>query len=176
MGDRAEWNIKATHDFQYMPTDESLRKEREAAVEKILPIFDYQADLGTIIVARIGRAFNAVLARDTSPPLPEQVLDPKTGRIEEVPPKKTRSRSKSKDEGATWKKVKQLTSNSPRNHTYARRPVNAHPGFYAIWADGHGRKPSQSSLYFCDKQGNVRLLPREMTGDFAEPRLLESDR
>lgn len=77
------------------------------------------------------------------------------------------------DEGATWKKVKQLTKNSSRNHTYARRPVNAHPDFYAIWADGHGRKPSQSSLYFCDKQGNVRILPREMTGDFAEPRLLE---
>jgi len=77
------------------------------------------------------------------------------------------------DEGATWKKVKQLTKNSPRNHTYARRPVNAHPDFYAIWADGHGRKPSQSTLYFCDKQGNVRVLPREMTGDFAKPKLLE---
>ncbi len=77
------------------------------------------------------------------------------------------------DEGATWKKVKQLTKNSPRNHTYARRPVNAHPDFYAIWADGHGRKPSQSTLYFCDKQGNVRVLPREMTGDFAKSELLE---
>ena len=77
------------------------------------------------------------------------------------------------DEGITWKKVKQLTGNSPRNHTYARRPVNAHPDFYAIWADGHGRKPSLSSLYFSDKQGNVRILPREMTGDFAEPKRLE---
>jgi len=82
------------------------------------------------------------------------------------------------DEGVTWKKVRQLTGNSPRNHTYARRPVNAHRYFYAIWADGHGREPSQSTLYFCDKQGNVRILPREMTSDFAEPRLLEqhSDR
>ena len=77
------------------------------------------------------------------------------------------------DEGVTWKKVKPLTQNSPRNHTYARRPVNAHPDFYAIWADGHGRKPSQSTLYFSDKQGNVRVLPREMTGDFAKPKLLE---
>jgi hypothetical protein len=82
------------------------------------------------------------------------------------------------NEGADWKKVRQLTNNSSYNHTYARRPVDAHPDFYAIWADGHGRKPSQSSLYFCDKQGNVRILPREMTGDFAEPKLLEhqSDR
>jgi hypothetical protein len=77
------------------------------------------------------------------------------------------------DEGATWKKIKQLTKNSLRNHTYARRPVNAHPDFYAIWADGHGRKPSQSTLYFCDKKGNVRVLPREMTGDFVKPKLLK---
>lgn len=77
-----------------------------------------------------------------------------------------------RDEGVTWKKVRQLTKNSPRNHTYARRPVNAHPDFYAIWADGHGRKPSQSTLYFCDKQGNVYVLPREMTSGFAKPELL----
>ena len=76
--------------------------------------------------------------------------------------------------GLTWKKIRQLTWDSPRNHTYARRPVDAHPDFYAIWADGHGRKPSLSSLYFCDKQGNVRILPREMNSDFAEPQLLKS--
>ena len=82
------------------------------------------------------------------------------------------------NEGVEWKKVRQLTKNSSRNHTYARHPVNAHPDFYAIWADGHGRKPSQSSLYFCDKQGNVRVLPRQMSSEFAEPKRLEhsSDR
>jgi hypothetical protein len=80
----------------------------------------------------------------------------------------------SKNLGKNWKKVKQLTKDSPHNHTYARRPVDAHPDFYAIWADGHGRKPSQSSLYFCDKQGNVRILPREMAEDFVEPKLLEN--
>jgi hypothetical protein len=79
----------------------------------------------------------------------------------------------SKDLGKTWKKVKQLTKDSPHNHTYARCPVNAHPDFYAIWADGHGRKPSQSSLYFCDKQGNVRGLPREMTENLVKPELFE---
>jgi hypothetical protein len=82
----------------------------------------------------------------------------------------------SKDSGTTWTKIRQLTKNSERNHTYARRPVNAHPDFYAIWADGHGRKPSQSSLYFCDIQGNVYTLPREMKGDFARPQLLTSNR
>jgi hypothetical protein len=81
----------------------------------------------------------------------------------------------SRDPGATWSMVRQLTANSPYNHTYARRPLHAHPDFYAIWADGHGREPSQSSLYFCDKQGNVRVLPREMTGDFATPKLLKKN-
>jgi len=82
----------------------------------------------------------------------------------------------SKDQGLTWKKSKQLTENSERNHTYARRPVNAHPDFYSIWADGHGRKPSQSSLYFCDKRGNVYILPREMKEDFLKPQLLINNR
>ena len=80
-----------------------------------------------------------------------------------------------RDAGQTWKKVRQLTNGSERNHTYARRPVNAHPDFYAIWADGHGRKPSQSSLYFCDKRGNVYALPREMNEDFVKPVLLKNN-
>jgi hypothetical protein len=80
-----------------------------------------------------------------------------------------------KDSGLTWNRVKQLTNRSERNHTYARRPVNAHPDFYAIWADGHGRKPSQSSLYFCDRQGNVYVLPREMNEDFVKPQLLKNE-
>ena len=75
----------------------------------------------------------------------------------------------SKDQGRTWVKVRQLTSGSPRNHTYVRRPLNAHPGFYALWADGHARQPSESHLYFCDKEGNVRALPRVMESDFARP-------
>jgi hypothetical protein len=79
-----------------------------------------------------------------------------------------------KDMGLTWRKVRQLTNASLHNHTYARRPVEAHPDFYAIWADGHGRKPSQSSLYFCDRKGNVHVLPREMAEDFVKPRLLKN--
>lgn len=75
----------------------------------------------------------------------------------------------SDDEGGTWHPVKQLTTQSARNHTYARRPVHAHPDFYALWADGHARQPSESCLYFCDKLGTVRVLPREMPHAFTEP-------
>ena len=75
----------------------------------------------------------------------------------------------STDQGATWKMARQLTRNSKHNHTYCRKPINAHPGFYAFWADGHGRQPSPSRLYFCDKQGNVFMLPPEMEGDTAKP-------
>ena len=80
----------------------------------------------------------------------------------------------SPDRGKTWHKQKQLTVGSPRNHTYARRPVNAHPDFFALWADGHGRKPSLSRLYFCDREGNVRVLPRKMDSEFATPKLLSA--
>jgi hypothetical protein len=68
----------------------------------------------------------------------------------------------SNDGGKSWQKEKQLTRNSPMNHTYVRRPVNTHPGFYALWADGHGRKPSESNIYFCNKKGDVFRLPPEI--------------
>ena len=80
----------------------------------------------------------------------------------------------SKDQGRSWKKLRQMTGNSEFNHTYARRPVNAHPGFYAFWADGHGRQPSESRLYFSDKEGNVYRLPQKMEEEMEEPeRVLE---
>lgn len=73
------------------------------------------------------------------------------------------------DQGATWKKEKQLTAGSERNQSYARRPVNAHRDFFALWADGDARKPSESRIYFCDEKGNVFQLPAKMTGDTARP-------
>jgi hypothetical protein len=82
----------------------------------------------------------------------------------------------SRDEGKTWKLARQLTSHSPRNHNYARRPVNAQPDFYALWADGDGRKPSESCLYFCDKEGNVYELPRTMTGLTARAKLVTASK
>lgn len=76
----------------------------------------------------------------------------------------------STDQGKTWQMVRQVTRNSEFNHTYVRRPVNAHPDFYAFWADGHARQPSPSRLYFCDKNGeHVWRLPPVMEGDFARP-------
>ena len=75
----------------------------------------------------------------------------------------------SHDQGATWRKERQITSDSPFNHTYVRHPVNAHDGFYAFWADGHGREPSASSLYFCTRAGEVFRLPSRMAEEFAQP-------
>ena len=75
----------------------------------------------------------------------------------------------SSDQGATWQVEKQLTAGSSRNHTYARRPVNAHSDFYALWADGNARQPSESLLYFCDAKGNVYRLPQTMNGSTARP-------
>ncbi len=76
----------------------------------------------------------------------------------------------STDEGTSWKLSRQLTSNSDKNHAYPRRPVDAKDDFYALWADGHGRRRSDSSLYFTDKEGTaVWRLPAEMTSDMGRP-------
>ncbi|MEW6355866.1 MAG: BNR-4 repeat-containing protein [Planctomycetota bacterium] len=76
----------------------------------------------------------------------------------------------STDQGKTWTKLRQVTKDSPFNHTYARRPVNAHPDFYAYWADGHGRQPSESRLYFCNQTGEkVFRLPYTMKADQEKP-------
>jgi hypothetical protein len=75
---------------------------------------------------------------------------------------------KSKNQGKSWKS-KALTVSSIYNHSYARRPVNVHPDFYAFWADGHGRQKSVSRLYFADIKGNVYQLPTKITTDFAKP-------
>lgn len=78
----------------------------------------------------------------------------------------------SADRGKTWKLEKQLTDNSEFNHCFPRRTVGAHPDFYAIWADGHGRKKSKSRIYFCNEKGDVFRLPEVMTEDFAMPELV----
>lgn len=80
----------------------------------------------------------------------------------------------SKDQGVSWKMAKQLTEKSEFNHTYCRRPLNAHPDFYSLWADGHGRKLSESRLYFTNRAGDhVWRLPVKMEGKFAKPEIVK---
>ena len=78
----------------------------------------------------------------------------------------------SRDKGRTWTKVKDLTAGSERNHAYARRPVDAHPDFYAFWADGNPDRFSDSFLYFTTRRGAVYMLPAVMEEDFARPTAL----
>ncbi len=75
----------------------------------------------------------------------------------------------SQDAGHSWRKARQMTAHSEFNHTYVRRPVHAAPGFYAFWADGHGRRPSPSRLYFCNRDGDVFQMPVRIDADFADP-------
>ena len=76
----------------------------------------------------------------------------------------------SKDEGMTWKKSRNITDKSIRNHSYVRRPLNAHEDFYAFWADGDADKFSESHLYFTNKQGNkIWELPYEMKEENEKP-------
>ncbi len=74
----------------------------------------------------------------------------------------------SHNKGQDWKSIP-LTKNSSQNHSYPRKPINAHDDFYAFWADGNGRKPSPSHLFYCNKEGEVFMLPTKIEGDFAIP-------
>jgi BNR repeat-containing family member len=79
-----------------------------------------------------------------------------------------------RDEGRTWNPTRQLTRDSEFNHTYARRPLNAHPQFYALWADGNPLAASESRLYFTNREGSgVWRLPAPMTDDAAAPQLVD---
>lgn len=81
----------------------------------------------------------------------------------------------SQDEGASWKKVRNVTKNSIYNHSYSRRPVNAHKDFYSFWADGHTEEFSKSRLYFTNRKGNkVWELPYNMTSDFEKPKRIKN--
>lgn len=75
----------------------------------------------------------------------------------------------SKDDGSTWEKTRTLTKNSIRNHSYARRPLHASDDFYAFWADGNTETFSESKLYYCNKKGDVWMLPYDMQGAFEKP-------
>ena len=82
----------------------------------------------------------------------------------------------STDSGATWRKSKDVTHNSRFNHSYARRPLNAHDPFYAFWADGDADNFSESHLYFADSTGNCWRLPDSMEKDFATPQTVSKQR
>lgn len=75
----------------------------------------------------------------------------------------------STDQGATWTRARTLTGGSARNHSYARKPLDAHPDFYTIWADGNPLEPSPSRIYFATRDGDVFVLPERMTGATARP-------
>lgn len=80
----------------------------------------------------------------------------------------------SKNDGADWEKIRNITENSIYNNSFVRHPVNEYKDFYAFWADGNADKLSASRLYFtnakCDK---VWVLPYEMTRDFIRPKKIK---
>lgn len=79
----------------------------------------------------------------------------------------------SRDEGKTWGKERDVTRASARNHNYVRRPVDAHPDFFAFWADGDPDKFSPSHLHFTDRTGkHVWRLPYDMADAPARPERL----
>ncbi len=85
----------------------------------------------------------------------------------------------SRDEGSTWTKTREVTINSPRNHSYVRKVLGAKPDspFAMLWADGHADKISVSRLYFANRDGTkVRRLPYDMENEFATPESVTVER
>ncbi|MGM0506734.1 MAG: BNR-4 repeat-containing protein [Bacteroidota bacterium] len=79
-------------------------------------------------------------------------------------------RWESEDQGATWKKTKQMTVNSEYNHMYVRRPLHASDPFSLYWADGSPNEISPSRLYFGELSGErYWQLPYEMDEPYATP-------
>jgi hypothetical protein len=76
----------------------------------------------------------------------------------------------SQDLGQTWTMLRQITTNSVYNHTYARRPLNAKDPFFAFWADGDPTQFTPSRLYFGNSDGTrVWQLPYDMPTPLATP-------
>ena len=76
----------------------------------------------------------------------------------------------SRDLGQTWTMLRQITTNSVYNHTYARRPLNAKDPFFAFWADGDPTQFTPSRLYFGSSDGtHVWQLPYDMPTPLASP-------
>ncbi len=74
------------------------------------------------------------------------------------------------DQGLTWTMLRQITTNSVYNHTYARRPLNAKDPFFVFWADGDPTQFSPSRLYFSNSDGTrVWQLPYDMPTPLARP-------
>lgn len=76
----------------------------------------------------------------------------------------------SRNRGAEWQKVTDVTINSINNNSFVRHPLNAQKDFFALWTDGNANELSKSYIYFtnekCDK---VWMLPYDMKEDFRKP-------
>ena len=78
------------------------------------------------------------------------------------------------DKGRSWVKTRQLTRSSPRNHNYARRPIDAKDPFFLFWADGDPTLLSPSHLYFGNSSGDqIWQLPYEMQAVTASPQAVQ---
>jgi hypothetical protein len=80
----------------------------------------------------------------------------------------------STDQGVHWKKTRDITQKSLRNHSYARRPLHANSDFYAFWADGNADQLSEAKLYFTNHEGDkVWVMPYDMKSDSATPEMIK---
>lgn len=75
------------------------------------------------------------------------------------------------DHGRSWY-AQPLTFNSPVNHNWVRRVIDARMDLTLLWTDGDTLQPSASRLYFADRAGNVYRLPETMEAETVRPELV----
>jgi putative nucleotidyltransferase with HDIG domain len=85
VGNRAETNIKATRNFVVEPTESELEAKRLEAEKKVPAVFDHEASLGGALLARVSRAFRALVPAEKgqqptkADPDPAKSLDTRQG-------------------------------------------------------------------------------------------------
>jgi hypothetical protein len=76
----------------------------------------------------------------------------------------------SEDYGKSWKRIRAVTRNSPRKHSYARNVLGGTDPFFTLWADGNPEATSEVHLYFGNRLGTQYWeLPYNMEDETASP-------
>ncbi|MEM6391665.1 MAG: BNR-4 repeat-containing protein [Planctomycetota bacterium] len=76
---------------------------------------------------------------------------------------------RSADRGTTWQRDHRVVEPEGVNHTYARRVFEGSDDFAFLWASANAHDPGPVDLWFADREGKTRKMPRTVGGDFTEP-------
>ena len=92
VGKPAAGNIKATHDFTYLPPEKNTRAKRNKAAAAVAPVFDHDQQMGETLSNRIKRAFTALAV------VPDRGVTPSSGNVRRGPETKEQKEARKERE------------------------------------------------------------------------------